>query len=97
MADSDAQKTSKPQKAGAFDIRNFIGALIGIYGIILVLTSFFDSGKALTKADGIRINLWAGLFMLLLAGFFLVWARLRPVIVDETHETQTPDGRPAEH
>jgi hypothetical protein len=94
MADDDAG--TKRQKAGAFDIRNFIGALIGIYGVILVLTSFFDSGEELSKADGVRINLWAGLGMLLLAAFFLVWARLRPVIVPaETEHADTPDGRPA--
>ena len=36
--------------------------------------------------------------MLALAGFFLIWARLRPVIVaEEPEQTETPDGRPAEH
>jgi hypothetical protein len=96
MADNDAG--TKGQKAGAFDIRNFIGALIGLYGIILVLTSFFDSGEELSKADGVRINLWAGLGMLALAAFFLIWARLRPVIVaEEPERAESPDGRPAAH
>ena len=33
---------TKARKAGAFDIRNFIGLLIGIYGVVLLITSFFD-------------------------------------------------------
>jgi hypothetical protein len=63
-------------KAGAFDIRMFIGALIGLYGIVLVITG-------LVSSDGRSINLWTGVCMLLGAGFFLLWARMRPVVVPE--------------
>ena len=89
--------SARAHRAGAFDIRNFIGLLIGIYGLVLVIASFFDSGKELSKADGVRINLWAGLGMLVVAGAFVLWARLRPVVVPDDPDAlkaDEPDERP---
>ena len=37
MSDSTPESGSGSRKAGAFDIRNIIGALMGLYGVILVL------------------------------------------------------------
>jgi len=77
---SDNQKTVR--KAGAFDIRVFIGSLIGIYGVVLVLVGLFGMNDAqLAKSDDLNINLWAGLGMVLVAVGFITWARLKPVIV----------------
>ena len=74
--------TGRAHKAGAFDMRNFIAALIGIYGIVLVIYGLVGSNDEQTaKAGGVQINLWAGLGMVVVAALFLVWARLRPVIV----------------
>ena len=42
--------------AGAFDIRNFIGALLGLYGMILTLLGIFGD-KAYEKTGGINANL----------------------------------------
>ena len=74
--------------AGAFDIRNIIGGLIGLYGLILTLMGIFGD-KELDKTGGVNANLWAGLIMLGFGVVFLAWARLRPVVVPE-HETQEP-------
>ena len=52
--------SEKPVRVGLFDIRNFIGGLIGIYGIILVLTGLFTGDTQIDKSDGMSINLWAG-------------------------------------
>ena len=68
--------------AGAFDIRNFIGALIGIYGVVLTLMGLFGD-KAYEKTGGVNANLWAGLVMLLVGAGFMTWARLRPIIVPD--------------
>ncbi|WP_445256895.1 hypothetical protein [Nocardioides aurantiacus] len=75
--------TTGARKAGAFDIRNFIGMLIGIFGVVLLLASIFDSEADIAKADGVRVNLWAGAGMVLTALVFFAWARLRPVVVPE--------------
>lgn len=59
-----------------FDLRHLIGGLFAFYGLLLGIASFFVSQA---KADGIAINLWLGLGMLLLGVFFLAWAQLRPL------------------
>ena len=68
--------------AGAFDIRNVIGALIGLYGVILTLMGLFGDTEP-EKTDGINANLYAGLVMLVVGIAFIVWARVRPVVVPE--------------
>lgn len=69
------------QTAGAFDIRNVIGGLIGAYGVILTLMGLFGDEEG-DKTGDVNANLWAGLAMLAFAISFVVWARLRPVVVD---------------
>ena len=77
-------------KAGLFDIRTIIGLLLGIYGVILVITSFFTSDKQLAKADGTNVNLWTGLGLVVASAVFIAWARLRPIVV--TEDTQEKKG-----
>ncbi|GAA1776205.1 hypothetical protein GCM10009795_022830 [Nocardioides hankookensis] len=74
--------------AGAFDIRNIIGGLIGAYGVILTLMGIFGD-KELDKTGGVNANLWAGVVMLVMGAAFLIWARLRPVVVPE-HDAPAP-------
>lgn len=72
--------------AGAFDIRNIIGGLIGLYGVILTVMGIFGD-QELDKTGGVNANLWAGLVMLVIGVAFLVWARVRPVVVPPSRET----------
>lgn len=74
------------QTAGAFDIRNVIGGLIGVYGVILTLMGLFGDEEG-DKTGDVNANLWAGLVMLAFGVAFLLWARLRPVVV-ETDEVE---------
>jgi hypothetical protein len=84
---------SSGHKAGAFDIRIFIAMLIGLYGVVLVAAGLVGtSDDELARADGVNINLWAGLGMIAFAACFLAWARLRPVVVpDLPEEAGDPD------
>ena len=73
---------SDKQHAGAFDLRNVIGALLGLYGLILIACYFFldpginpDTAMPKEAAD----NLWAGLGMLAVAVLFALWARFKPI------------------
>ena len=90
------QTASAPKKtAGAFDIRNIIGALLGIYGVILVLAGLFGD-TASAKTGGINANLWTGLALVVASAVFLSWARLRPILVPEHVEPAEDDPtRPA--
>jgi hypothetical protein len=70
------------KEAGAFDVRNVIAALIGFYGVVLVVVGLVDDGEeALEKAGGVNANLWVGLAMVAFALAFALWARLRPIVV----------------
>ncbi|MFI5720263.1 hypothetical protein [Nocardia sp. NPDC051750] len=66
-----------------FDIRTIVGGLLGLYGIVLVITGLVhDTAAEEVKTGGINVNLWAGLGMVVVSAAFLAWARLRPVAVD---------------
>ncbi|WP_063063993.1 hypothetical protein [Nocardia violaceofusca] len=84
-----------------FDIRTIVGALLGCYGLILVVTSLVhDTAAQRVRTGGWNINLWAGIGMLVAAAAFLLWVVLRPVrelteSEPEQSETESPGG-PAE-
>lgn len=72
---------------GVFDIRFIIAALIGIYGIVLVLLGIFGATEVeLAKSDGLNINLWAGIGMIVVAALFSFWAKAKPTVVPEDFE-----------
>ena len=76
MSETNGKKT-----AGAFDVRNIIGALLTIYGVILLLVGIFN-GDGGPKSGDVNSNLWAGIVLLVVGLGFLTWARVRPVVVD---------------
>ncbi|MFC6287282.1 hypothetical protein ACFP3Q_08470 [Nocardioides sp. GCM10027113] len=73
---------SEHKTAGAFDVRNIIGALMGLYGVILTLMGLFGDNGDVRTAD-INSNLWAGLALLVVGAIFIAWWRLRPIAVPE--------------
>jgi hypothetical protein len=85
-----AENTSETRthKAGLFDIRFIIGALMGLYGVILLITGFFTSDSQLDRADGFNINIVGGIAMIVTALLFALWARLRPIVVPDHVEKQ---------
>lgn len=82
------QQSDRPaHTAGIFDIRNIIGALIGIYGVVLLVTGVVGTSSAeVDRSAGVNANLWAGGGMLLVGILFVVWAQLRPTVVDDVEE-----------
>ncbi|MFI6763641.1 hypothetical protein ACIBF5_31405 [Micromonospora sp. NPDC050417] len=80
-ADSPESTEAQRRSAAArrFDLRRVIGGLFLAYGLIVTGIGLFDSGADIDKAQGVRINLWAGLAMLLFGLAFLLWQWLRPV------------------
>ena len=94
----EGEGTGRPHKAGAFDVRNVIAALIGFYGIVLLLVAIFGDDES-DKTGGVDANLWAGLGMLVFGIAFALWSRLRPVVVAPGHEGDDITGgdRPRGH
>jgi hypothetical protein len=77
--------TERKRTAGALDIRNVIGGLLGVYGVILTLMGLLGDKEG-DKTGDVNANLWAGIVLLAIAAVFLTWARLRPLQVPEHHE-----------
>ena len=90
------EKTTQPKKtAGAFDIRNIIGSLLGIYGVVLLLVGIFGDAEE-QKTGGVNANLWTGLALAIGAAAFLIWAWVRPIVVPDHVEPAGDDPtRPA--
>ncbi|MGY1746703.1 hypothetical protein [Blastococcus sp. SYSU D00695] len=80
------QSSGRKHAAGAFDVRNVIAALIGFYGVVLVVVGLFGETAAdREKTGGVNANLWAGLAMVVVALGFFLWTRWRPIVVEPTH------------
>jgi hypothetical protein len=83
-SDKDVQRevseleTKSATAARLFDIRRIIGGLFVVYGVIVTIAGITASDADIDKAEGVNINLWTGLGMLLLGLFFLAWLKLRP-------------------
>jgi cytochrome c biogenesis protein CcdA len=71
--------TDQPHRAGLFDIRVIIAGLLGVYGVILVLTALLGSDTNVDNAS--NINYIGGGLMIAVALAFVLWARIRPIVV----------------
>ncbi|WNV90124.1 hypothetical protein [Umezawaea sp. Da 62-37] len=79
----------KGHKAGLFDLRLIIAVLFGVYGIVLTIVGLaFTTDADLAKADGLNINLWSGIGMLVLSAVFAVWTFTKPLVVPEDVATE---------
>lgn len=85
--------------AHLFDIRNIIGALLAIYGVVLTIAGFApgvlrdhsDPAAAGNRSDlyiGTAANWWVGLVMLAVGLGFFAWALIRPLRVEVPAEPQ---------
>jgi hypothetical protein len=88
----DLEKVSAA--ARLFDVRRVIGGLFVVYGAILTLLGIFDSPAEIHKAQGVRINLWMGLSMLVFGVLMLVWLKLNPAKVPDISRDEGADSGP---
>jgi hypothetical protein len=72
------QERRRSAAARLFDVRRVIGGLFVVYGLLVGIAGLLDSDAEIDKAQGVRINLWAGLGMLALGLLFLLWQWWRP-------------------
>jgi hypothetical protein len=95
--------TQRKTVSRLFDIRNIIGALLAIYGLLLTIAglapglvaSHDDAAAAGNKIDlyvGTDANWWVGLALLAVAAVFLAWAALRPLVVEVESDSVAQDG-----
>jgi hypothetical protein len=81
----------------AFDVRNIIGALLGIYGVLLIIAGIApgivrhhdNTAAASNRTDlyvGTAANWWVGTVLLGVAVAFILWALVRPAHDDKRPE-----------
>jgi xanthine/uracil/vitamin C permease (AzgA family) len=92
----EAEAEHPSPRSRMFDLRRLIGGLFVVYGLLVGVAGLFDSGAEITKAQGVRVNLWTGLGMLVVGVFFLVWQWLRPLQVDTDRPASSDAGRRAD-
>ncbi|WP_250033432.1 hypothetical protein [Paractinoplanes maris] len=96
MAENDQVDEKKLSAAARlFDVRRVIGGLFVVYGVIVTLIGLFDSQAEIDKAEGVRINLWMGIGMLVLGLLFLLWLRLNPP--EPPDPSDIDEDRPPSH
>lgn len=78
LVEETEEERAHSAAARLFDIRRVIGGLFVAYGLIVGLVGLFDGRAEIDKAQGVRINLWAGLVMLAFGLLMLAWQWIRP-------------------
>ena len=95
MSDTST-RSGRWHTAGLLDIRNIIGALLAVDGLIILLVGILGDVEE-EKTGGVNANLWAGLVLLVVGAIFVAWAWLRPVVVPDDFEAPDDEGRPPGH
>lgn len=73
VADKEADKTGRSGSGGLFDLRVLVAGLLFVYGVLLLGAGLVDTASTLSKADGVRINLWEGVTLLVVSACFAGW------------------------
>lgn len=76
---SDADKARLVASTRRFDLRRILGALFVVYGVIVTIVGIVNYSGDIHRTEGIAINLWTGLSMLVLGILFFVWDHFAPV------------------
>jgi hypothetical protein len=84
---SEEEEVQAARIANRFDIRRLIGGLFMLYGAILIVLGLVGSHQIKTKADGINVDLYTGIGMLIFGALMVFWALSKPV-VPEPEETR---------
>ena len=87
MSDKQMSEPVRSAASKLFDLRIMIGGLFTLYGVLLIIYSFFTSEAEIQRSAGIDINLWLGIGMLILGILFLIWARVNPQAQAEPNPT----------
>jgi len=91
--ESDKDGAEAARAANKFDIRRLIGGLFCLYALILIALGIFGSHTVKNKADGINVDLWTGIGMLVFGALMLFWALKRPVVPDPPDTRGQGSGR----
>jgi hypothetical protein len=89
----EIDEAAAARAANRFDIRRIIGGLFVLYGVILIIVGIVGAHHTKVKADGININLWTGIGMLVFGALMVFWALARPVLPEPPETRGQGSGR----
>ena len=89
----DAMLAESASAVRLFDVRRIIGGLFVIYGVVVGIMGLTDGKAAIDKAEGVNINLWTGIGMLVLGLLFLLWLFVRPAKAPDRSTVQAERER----
>lgn len=88
IAASERAERAQGSASKLFDLRIIIAGLFAFYGIFLLILGIVNTtAEELDKSGGIRVNLYAGIGLLLFAGLFGSWAMARPLIAPDSTDS----------
>jgi hypothetical protein len=90
---TDEEELEAARAANRFDIRRIIGGLFVLYSLILIAWGLFGSSHVKNKADGINVDLWTGLGMLIFGALMIFWALYRPTVPEPPETRGEGSGR----
>jgi hypothetical protein len=90
---TDEEERRAARAANRFDIRRIIGALFTLYGVILIVVGIVGDHTVKTKADGINVDLWVGIALLVFGVLMIVWALVRPTVPEPPDTRGQGSGR----
>ena len=99
MSDRTEAPYKPPLSAILFDLRSVIGLLFVVYGIVLTIVGLIgETPEQIAKSGGLALNLWTGLFMLVVGIGFYIWAFMKPPMPPERGSRgPLPGGRSVAH
>jgi membrane-bound ClpP family serine protease len=66
------------KKAHFFDLKLPLGGLLGFYGLVLLIYSFFTKADSYQKSLGININFYWGILLLLFGAVMIFLSFRKP-------------------
>jgi len=90
---TDEEEAESAKAANWFDIRRLIGAVFLVYGLMLTVTGIVGSYHVKHKADGINVDLWTGIGMLVFGALMVFWALTRPTVPEPAETRGQGSGR----
>ncbi|NEG54963.1 hypothetical protein [Bifidobacterium platyrrhinorum] len=80
---TQAEKDQAVKAARNNDLRRLIAILFIIYGVIVTIVGIVAPNMNGADTNGIAINLWTGIVMLVIGIAFELWCRFKPLSAED--------------
>ena len=92
---TQAEKDQAVKAARNNDLRRLIAILFVIYGVIVTIVGIVAPNMNGADTNGIDINLWTSIVMLVVGILFEVWCRVKPLSAEDIIASAEESARKA--